>query len=121
MAREYEVVSVHDAWPTTILTSTLSILTRWPSCCPTLTPDLISNPNPHPNQVAIVLSKTLLLFTTEEVSKQSILAASLLFVKVSSPVRKVHGDKAEVLWISRASTPPSPLVKKYSRSVPRLN
>jgi len=32
--------------------------------------------------VAIVLSKTLLLFTTEEVSKQSILAASLLFVKI---------------------------------------
>jgi len=33
-----------------------------------------------------VLSKTLLLFTTEEVSKQSILAASLLFVKVSPKV-----------------------------------
>jgi len=32
--------------------------------------------------VAIVLSKTLLLFTTEAVSEQSILAASLLFIKI---------------------------------------
>ena len=65
-------------------------------CCPTLTPDSSNpHPNPHPNQVAIVLSKTLLLFTTEEVSKQSILAASLLFVKVSSPVRKAHGYKED--------------------------
>jgi hypothetical protein len=66
------------------LLSYYTLLTRWPSCCPTLTPN--SNPNPNPNQVAIVLSKTLLLFTTEEVSKQSILAASLLFVKVSPKV-----------------------------------